>query len=384
MAVFSTVSRVVDGCGCLAAVGGEVKRLGAGRVHVVAGPSVARVGILDKLLAWLAEDGIAATAFTEVEPEPGLESVARSTAAAQQARPDVVVGIGGGSSLDMAKATAVMLTNEGPIAAYFGLDRVPRPGVPLLLIPTTAGTGSEMSSICVLSDTAHNVKKGVVSEHLFAKTALLDPELTQDLPPVITATTGMDALVHAMESFTGVRATPTTDLFNLEAIGLVAANLRQAFAYGGNLAARENMLRASNLAGRAFSNTQNGLIHALALAIGGRAHQSHGMLTGCIAPWVMEYNLIANPAKYAAIARLFGEPTDGLSEVAAARRSVTAVRSLLADLGMPATLAGLGVGRDAIAGIAAATLGETRLIQNNARHVSEKAIVGLLEAHYDA
>ena len=252
-----------------------------------------------------------------------------------------------------------------------------------MLVPTTAGTGSEMTSICVLSDTKNSIKTAIVSDRLFAKTVLLDPELTLGLPPMVTATTGMDALVHAIESYTGVRATPLTDLLNHEAIRLIAGNLRQAYANGANLAARENMLHASALAGMAFSNTQNGLIHALALAIGGRYPLPHGLLTAFICPWALEYNLIANPAKYAEIARLFGEDTAGLPPVEAARLCVKAIKALLADLGIPWTLQGYGVAREALPDIALATVGAGRLIGNNPRRVTKESVEALLAANYE-
>jgi len=258
---------------------------------------------------------------------------------------------------------------------------VPKPGVPLILIPTTAGTGSEMTSICVLSDTKNKVKKGIVSEHMFARAALLDPQLTLALPPRVTAMTGMDALVHAIESYVGLRATVFTDTLNLQAIRLVAANLRQAFAQGQNLSARESMLHASCLAGMAFSNTQNGLDHALALAIGGKYHLPHGLLTAFIIPWVMEYNLIAAPGKYIRIAEAFGERTKGLPEIQAARLSVKAVKSLLDDLGISYKLSSYGVPREEFPALAKATVGAVRLISNNPRTVTEDDVIGILESN---
>jgi alcohol dehydrogenase class IV len=235
----------------------------------------------------------------------------------------------------------------------------------------------------VLSDTANNVKKAIVSEHMYARTVILDPELTRGLPPHLTAATGMDALVHSMESFTGIRATAFTDALNREAIRLVAQNLRKAFANGDNLEARENMLQASCLAGMAFSNTQNGLIHAIALAIGGRFHLPHGLLTAFICPWVMEFNLLANPAKFAEIARAFGEDTCGKPETEAARLAVAAVKALLNDLGVSYALKDYGVPRQAIPDLAKATLGAARLISNNPRKVSEKDVIAILEKNYE-
>jgi alcohol dehydrogenase class IV len=320
--------------------------------------------------------------FAEVEPDPSVEVALAGIEAAKAYGPDVIVGLGGGSSLDISKVTAVMMTNPGPIEKYFGMELVPLPGVPLILIPTTSGTGSEMTSICVLSDTKNNVKKGIVSEHMFARVALLDPQLTMGMPPRVTAMTGMDALVHAIESFVGVRASVFTDTLNREAIRLVAANLRLAYANGDNRTARENMQHASGLAGMAFSNTQNGLDHAMALAIGGKFHLPHGQLTAFILPWVMEFNLIAAPQKFAEIAKAFGEKTEAVSAIEGARLSVKAIKSLLDDVGISYKLSSYGVPREEFGALAKATVGAARLISNNPRKVTEADVISILEANY--
>jgi len=379
---FETVRRITFGPGSLNNLGDEVRRLAGSKALVVTDPGLKNAGVLDAVTANLENAGLSFSIFVEVEPDPRVEVALACAEAAKACRPDVIVGLGGGSSLDISKVTSVMLTNEGPIEKYFGMELVPKPGVPLILIPTTAGTGSEMTSICVLSDTKNQVKKGIVSEHMFARAALLDPQLTLSLPPRITAMTGMDALVHAIESFVGVRASVFTDTLNLQAIRLVADNLRQAYAHGQNLTARENMLHASCLAGMAFSNTQNGLDHALALAIGGKFHLPHGLLTAFIIPWVMEYNLIANPIKYIQIARAFGEKTKRLTEIQAARLSVTAVKSLLDDLRISYRLSSYDVAREEFPAIAKATVGATRLISNNPRTVTEADVINILEANY--
>jgi alcohol dehydrogenase class IV len=379
---FNTVRRIVSGLGCLETLGDEIKRLGGTRVLVVTDPGIKGAGLVDLLAGVLDKAKINHRFFAEVEPDPKIEVVSLSLTAAKDFRPDLIVGFGGGSSLDISKVTAVMMTNEGPIEKYFGMELVPQPGIPLILIPTTAGTGSEMTSICVLSDTQNKVKKGIVSDHMFARVALLDPQLTLGLPPPITAMTGMDALVHAIESYTGIRASLLTDTLNYKAIQLIAGNLRRAYANGDNRDARENMLQASSLAGMAFSNTQNGLDHALALAIGGRFHLPHGLLTAFILPWVMEYNLLANPEKFIAIARAFGENPDGLAETEGARLSVRAVRHLLDDLGIAYRLGSYGVPRAEIPALAKATIGAARLINNNPRKVTEKEVIKLLETNY--
>jgi alcohol dehydrogenase len=379
---FETVRRITFGCGSLENLGAEIKRLDGSRVLVVTDPGLKSAGVLDPVAAALDKARLDYSVFAEVEPDPRVEVALAAAGAAKAYGPDVIVGLGGGSSLDISKVASVMLTNEGPIEKYFGMELVPKPGVPLVLIPTTAGTGSEMTSICVLSDTQNKVKKGIVSGHMFARTALLDPQLTLALPPRVTAMTGMDALVHAIESFVGVRASVFTDTLNLQAIRLVAANLRLAYANGANLAARENMLHASCLAGMAFSNTQNGLDHALALAIGGKFHLPHGLLTAFILPWVMEFNLIAAPKKFIEIAKAFGERTKRLSEIDAARLSVKAVKGLLDDVGISCKLSSYGVPREEFPALAKAAVGAVRLISNNPRSVTETDVIGILEANY--
>jgi len=211
---------------------------------------------------------------------------------------------------------------------------------------------------------------------------MLDPELTLGLPAQITAMTGMDALVHAMESYTGRRATVFTDTLNLQAIRMIASNLRKAYANGSNRQARENMLYASCLAGMAFSHTQNGLDHALALAIGGRYHLPHGLLTAFICPWVMAYNLMAVPEKFARIAEAFGEDLSGMSEIEAARLAVQAVQDLLDDVGISYKLSSYGVPQEEFPTIARATVAAVRLISNNPRDVTEENVIRLLEANY--
>ena len=379
---FETVRRVVFGVGSVETLPDEVKRVKGSRVLVVTDPGIKSAGVMDHVTSVLTRSKVDFSVFAEVEPDPKIEVALAAAEAAKAFRPDLIVGLGGGSSLDISKVASVLMANAGPIDKYFGMEMVPQAGVPLILIPTTAGTGSEMTSICVLSDTKNNVKKGIVSEHLFARTALLDPQLTLALPPKVTAMTGMDALVHAIESYVGVRASVLTDTLNLKAIRLVAENLRLAYANGANLAARENMLHASCLAGMAFSNTQNGLDHAMALAIGGKFHLPHGLLTAFILPWVMEFNLIADPQKFIAIARAFGENTRKLSEIDAARLSVKAVKSLLDDIGISYRLSDYGVPREEFGSLAKATVGAVRLISNNPRSVTEQDVVRILEANY--
>lgn len=379
---FNAVRRIVFGVGALQGIGEEIKRLQGSKVLVVTDPGIKAAGLVDKMVAAIEKADLACHVFAEVEPDPRVEVVAESVAAAKSFNPDIVVGFGGGSVLDISKVTSIMLTNTGIVEDYFGMEQVPNPGLPLVLVPTTAGTGSEMTSICVLSDTKNDVKKGIVSEHMFARVALLDPELTLGLPQHLTAMTGMDAFVHAMESYTGVNASFLTDTLNLQAIRMIAGNLRRAYANGNDIEARTQMLRASCMAGMAFSNTQNGLNHALALAIGGRFHLPHGLLTAFICPWVMTFNLMACPEKFINIAQAFGENTAALSNMEAASLAIKTIKSMLDDFGISYRLSSYDVPRDAIPDLAKAAIGAVRLISNNPRSVTEKDVIAILEANY--
>ncbi len=382
LSFFNTVSRVVYGFGCLEELEREIKRLHGSRVLVITDPGIKAAGLLDPVARVLDQAQLSFHVFADVEPDPSIEVVTRSVETAKAFQPNVILGIGGGSCLDISKTTSVLLTNPGSVYDYLGMDLVPAPGVPLILIPTTAGTGSEVTSISVLSDNRDNVKKAVVSPHLFARCVMLDPQLTLGLPSHLTARTGMDALVHAIESFTGVRATVFTDTLNLQAIRMIAKNLRKAYANGDDRQARENMLYASCIAGMAFSNTQNGLDHAIALAIGGRFHLPHGLVTAFICPWVMEYNLLAAPEKFKEIARAFGENPDGMPDIEGARLAVKSVKNLLDDLGISYKLGTYNVPLDAIPSLAKATMGATRLISNNPRKPSEQDVEMVLQSNY--
>lgn len=380
---FEGVDRLLSGRGCIDRLGDEVKRLGGRKTLILSDEGVAAAGLVDEAAQALIRQDLTVIVFAEVEPDPGTASVQAALRAARDCAAEVIIGLGGGSSLDVAKIVAVLTANPGPVSEYFGMGRVPVPGLPLILIPTTAGTGSEATNIAVLSDSEKGVKNGIVSEFLFARSAILDPLLTVSLPPEITAMTGMDALAHALESYTGKRASVWTEALSLKAMQMIAANLRQAYANGDNLEARENMLYASCMAGMAFTNTQNALAHALSMTIGGRYHCPHGLLTASVLPWVMEFNLMADPAKYAQAARAMGEKTDGLSDLDAARLSLKAIKSLLEDLDIPRRLSKYQIPREAITDLAqAAVATQTRLISNNPRSVSAQQAAAILEANY--
>jgi alcohol dehydrogenase class IV len=381
MQIYSCVPRVISGAGCVSALGDEVKRLCGSKVLIVCDEALEALGLVTPLTDSLSAAGLEFAVFGGVQADPDLDLLKESAKVTGGFAPDVVVGLGGGSSLDAAKLISITLTNGGEPDSYYGIGNIPKPGLPMILIPTTAGTGSEVTNISVMGDPKVGLKKAMISDHMYARVAMLDPDLTMGLPPALTATTGMDALVHAIESYTGVRASTFTDTLNLAAIRLIAENLRQAYAHGQDSQAREAMLKASCLSGMAFCNTQNGLDHAMALSIGSRYHLPHGLATAFILPWVMEFNCITNQAKFIEIARAFGEDVECKPNHEAAMLSVKAIKSLLKDLGISYKLGEYGAKEGDFEDIAQAAMSAGQLISNNPRQVTKEEIVKILKAN---
>jgi len=285
---------------------------------------------------------------------------------------DVIIGIGGGSSLDIAKVTAISATNDGDITEYFGIDLVKQPGLNTILIPTTAGTGSEVTPIAILSDTREKLKKGVVSAYLLPSVAILDPGLTLSLPPKVTASTGMDALIHAIEAYTSIHATFMTDMLAVKAIELIYNNIRAAYANGMNIAARGNMLRGSMLAGIAFANAGVTAVHAFAYPIGAEFHIPHGVANTIMLIPVMKFNFLGNLSKFAALAGIFGENVSGLSKRKAADLAIETLTVLAEDLNVPKNLREFGVEEKHIPELAEGAMKVTRLLANNPRILTLK------------
>lgn len=371
ISLFRTTPRIVMGPGAVSGVGDEARGLGAGKALVVTDQGIIDAGLLQTVEASLGTAGVEFTLFSDVAPDPRYETVDACIGGLGGDEPDCIVGIGGGSPIDIAKAVSIALANQGRIADYFGVDLVPGPGVPTIIIPTTAGTGSEVTPIVILSDENEKLKKGVVSPHLFPRVALLDPELTLGLPPAVTAATGMDALIHAIEAYTSVNATGLTDMFAARAIELISANLRTAVAQGQNLEARSAMLEGSLLAGIAFANAGVTAVHAFAYPIGAEFHIPHGVANTLMLAPVMRFNMLGNLAKFADIAVLMGRPVEGLSDRRAAEESVEAVTELAEDLGVPRELGGFGVKDEHVPALAEGVMKVTRLLANNPRHLTQ-------------
>ncbi len=368
--LFQTTPRILMGAGVLAQTAAEVKRLKAGRVLIVTDKGLVAAGIVSRLETVLMEAGIRWSCFDEVEPDPRFEIAVRAVEAAKSEKAELVIGIGGGSPLDIAKVCAILATNTRPVSELFGIDMVPEAGLATILIPTTAGTGSEVTPIAILSDEHEKLKKGIVSPRLFPAVAILDPELTLGMPPGVTAATGLDALIHAVEAFTSKNANSISDVFARQAMKLVFGNIRKAYANGEDLAARAGMLEGSLLAGMAFANAGVTAVHAFAYPIGAEFHIPHGIANSIMLPPVMEFNMLGNLPKFAEIAEIFGEPSGGLNERERARSMVKAIGELVDDLRVPRHLGEFGVADRHIPALAQGVMKVTRLLANNPRRIT--------------
>jgi alcohol dehydrogenase class IV len=368
--VFSTTPRIVMGPGSIKTIGTEVKARDAKRVLIVTDKGVIAAGLLKSIEESFRAAKIKYAVFDKVEPDPRYEIVADCVEMAKKERAQLLVGIGGGSPMDITKTAAIMLTNKGPIGAYFGVNLVPKAGLPIILVPTTAGTGSEVTPIAILSDEGEKLKKGIVSPYLYPAISILDAELTMGLPPHVTAATGMDALIHGIEAFTSVNATGITDMFNLRAIELIYKNIRIAYAKGDNIEARTAMMEGALLAGVGFANAGVTAVHAFAYPIGAEFHIPHGIANTLMLPHVIRFNVLGNLEKFAQLARPFGIPTEGLDNLQIVDKVIAAIDRLADDIKVPRHLAEFGVKEKDIPMLAEGALKSTRLLVNNPRNLT--------------
>jgi alcohol dehydrogenase class IV len=393
---FHTASQLIFGRGATAQLGDAAVRLGVRRMLVITDATLLKAGLVETVHAALSEAGVVVEVFSGGQPEPSLDVVGNGVTAGREFRPDGILGLGGGSNLDLAKITAVLLRHGGAPLDYAGDDKVPGPVLPLFCLPTTAGTGSEVSAAAVLTDTANKMKVGVLSNHLRPRVALVDPLLTVSCPAKVTADSGIDALTHAIEAYTAVdnevfplphgeRSVyqgrhPFGDMLAEKAIVLIGANLRRAVQDGRDLDAREAMALGATLAGMAFSNVGVAVVHALEYPVGGATHCSHGAGNGLLLPYVMRFNLPAKTSRFAAIARLLGEDVLGLTDAAAAERAVTAVEQLRIAIGIPLRLRDLGVTPEQLRPFAEKAAGIKRILRVNPRPVTVDDLEGILRA----
>lgn len=365
---FLTTGVIHHGPGSLTQLEVEFSKYNVKCAGFVTDPGVVKAGIKEKVLEELQTNTVW---FEDVLPEPPAELVGKCVTFLKKHSCDIVVGIGGGSSLDTAKMAAVMLGNPGSVTDYFGANRIPESGLPVIAIPTTAGTGSEVSPAAVFVDPSDGAKKGVRSDFIMPTAAILDPVLTLTLPQHLTAATGLDALTHAIECYTAPRATIISDLAAETSIRLIGEHLRTAYGSGNNIDARYGMLMASYFAGLSLSIANVGAVHAFAQTLGGLYKISHGLANALFLPYIMDFNRISCRKKFRKIAILLGESIGEISIDDAALRAVEAVRRLNHDLNIPQHIQELDIAQECVERIPPLCMeAQRRLLDNNARTLS--------------
>ena len=332
---FSLPSTIITGAGSSEKVGEQAKQLGATKALIVTDPGIQKLGYADQIAKNLHNSGIISTIFSDVTPDPTLQNVTDGVNQFADENCDLIVSIGGGSAIDCGKGISVKLTNDGEFTDYMGIDKIPNQGTPLIAIPTTAGTGSEVSKVTVITDTERNVKMMLSSTCLLASIAIVDPTLSLTTPPHLTAAVGVDALTHAIEAYVSKHSQPITDTLALKAIRLISSSLRQAWSDGENISARTDMMIGASIAGMAFSNSSVALVHGMSRPIGAYFHIHHGLSNSVLLLDVMEFSVVGAPQRFADIAEAMGEQIDGLSLMKQADAAITAVERLVIDIDMP-------------------------------------------------
>jgi alcohol dehydrogenase len=362
--VHQTTPRIHFGLGALQKLGEELKRFPGGPVLIVTDPGVLKACIAEQAVKASGRDCII---FSKIEPDPSIETALACAKAVRETGATVIVGVGGGSAMDTAKVASIIAHAKQPISEMFGIELVKETGLPLILIPTTAGTGSEVTHIAILSDEQERLKKGIVSSKLFPAIAIVDPELTLGVPKSVTAASGMDALLHAVEAFTSKNANSVTDTLAKRAMLLIANNLRAAFENGRNVEARSAMLEGAMLAGMAFANAGVTAVHAFAYPIGAEFHIPHGVANSIMMGPVLTFNTPGNPTKFSEAGVAMGLPSDNTAE-----RTIEFMKQLADDIHIPKHLAEFGVRDEHIPGLASGVMKVTRLLDNNPRELTHE------------
>lgn len=376
---FYVPTEILLGRGALSSLGKVTARYGRRAMLVYGAGFAPRPLLLDRALDTLRSADVQVTVYDEVRGEANLGTVDAGIALARRLEVNVVIGLGGGSTIDTAKAIAGTAPLTGSIWEYHGGRAIEAAGLPFIAVPTTAGTGAEVTKNAVLIDPRNQVKYSIRDDRWFARVALLDPETTLSLPPEVTASTGSDALCQAIESYTSIGANPVTDALAYRAIELVGANLRRAYSRPEDLDAREAMMAGSLMAGMAMASARLGGVHGMAHPLGSHYDIPHGVICGLLLPYTMAYNLGYTAAKYARVAVALGIESRDMDEPTAARAAVDAVRDLLRQVGIPEHLSVYGVAEDAFDAIIEESLPSGSL-QHNPRPLAAEDVRRILEA----
>jgi alcohol dehydrogenase class IV len=337
------------------------------------------LGLCNPLIEALRADGCEVTVWHDMAGEPTIPEFKNALAAARQAQAEAVIGLGGGSAMDVAKLVATLLDGRQVIEEVIGVDKLLGRALWVACIPTTAGTGSEVTPIAILGDLQEDLKKGVVSRHLVPDAAYLDPGLTASMPATVTAATGLDALTHCIEAYTSRFAQPLVDVYALAGIALITRNLERAYTNGADLEARADMLRASLYGGLCLGPVNTAAVHALAYPLGGEFHIAHGLANALLLPHVLRFNLQSSPGRYAEIARALGVAR-GADELTDAQEGIRRIETLISQCGVRVGLRHHGIERGDIPRIAGAAITVTRLLERNPRVLTEPDARAIYEA----
>lgn len=361
----------------LARVNSILNGLNAEKVLVITDKGIVNAGIYRKLEDALKNTNRKIVLYDSVRPDPSVKLVEEAVQIARGNDVEAVIGVGGGSSLDTAKIAAALITNTKDMSSYIGVDLLENDAAPIIAIPTTAGTGSEVTHIAILSDEEEQLKKGIVSTKIIPAFAILDPELTTGLPGHVTAATGMDALVHALEAYISVNANPYSDVLALKAVNLISKNIREAYNNGKNTEARENMLLGSLFAGISFANAGVAAVHAFAYPLGGMFHVPHGLANSVMLPTIMEFNLTGNEERYSQMAGCLTN-----NSKASPQCVIDEIKKLRNDLKIPLSLKELRIPESSIPQLAESAMKVTRLLANNPRKITLQDAVRLYTRAY--
>lgn len=380
---FFSPKTIIHGIHSLDSVVEEIRKLGGTKVLVVTDSGIREAGLLTRLMDRIQRGKIPVDVFDDVNPDPELRKVESCVSLLKKGGHDLVIGLGGGSPLDVAKYSAAFLFHEGAVRDYLGRHLLKRRGLSSIMIPTTAGTGSEVTWAAVFHDERDHIKKAVWSPFIQADSVIIDPSLTLSMPLELTIDTGMDALIHGFEACVAVGSSPITDALALEAIRLIHRAFRVVTKDRDNLEARYHMSLSAMLSGLAFCNSGLGAIHALALLLDSEYGFTHGRSLAVLTPSIMEFNLSARPDKYAQLALALGEKTGGLKEDEAARKAIESVISLADDLGISLKLRDYGIekGNLEAMGKRAYEIGR-RLLPMNPRSLNEGDSVRIYQEAY--
>ncbi|MDO8252854.1 MAG: L-threonine dehydrogenase [Rhodoferax sp.] len=366
----------IMGAGCLQEAVLAIRDHGFRKALIVTDTVLSKLGVAARIQSLLAAQEIQSVVFDGTQPNPTVANVRAGLAQLKEHQCDFVISLGGGSPHDCAKGIALCAANGGQISDYEGVDRSAKPQLPLVAINTTAGTASEMTRFCIITDEVRHIKMAIVDRNVTPIMSVNDPELMLAKPKGLTAATGMDALTHAVEAYVSTAATPITDACALKAVELISRNLRTAVSHGDNLQAREQMAYAQFLAGMAFNNASLGYVHAMAHQLGGFYDLPHGVCNALLLPHVEAFNVQTSAARLSDVARAMGVAVEGMDAATGAQACIAAIRRLSVDVGIPACLADLGVKEKDIPMLAANALKDACGL-TNPRKASQADIEGI-------